>query len=173
MLLAQAGIVPDRIVAAAIDETPLKGELPRVHAERLAEAKARKVSGDGALVLAADTVVACGRRVLPKAESDAEVRECLTLLSGRSHQVITAVVLIAQGTLRRRTVMTRVKFRRLDATELQAYVESGEGVGKAGGYAVQGRAETFVHGLNGSYSNVVGLPLAETVTLLRGALYPC
>jgi septum formation protein len=173
MLLAQAGIVPDRILAAAIDETPLKGELPRVTAERLAEAKARKVASDGALVLAADTIVACGRRILPKAENDAEVLACLTSLSGRSHQVITAVALIAHGTLRRRTVMTRVKFRRLDAMELAAYVESGEGIGKAGGYAIQGRAETFVHGLNGSYSNVVGMPLAETVTLLRGGLYPC
>jgi septum formation protein len=128
----------------------------------------------GALVLAADTVVACGRRILPKAESDDEVRACLDLLSGRSHQVITAVALVMQdGKLSRRTVLTRVAFKRLDATEIANYIDSKEGLGKAGGYAIQGRAETFVRGLNGSYSNVVGLPLAETVTLLRGAGYPC
>jgi len=175
-LLAQAGVVPAEIRAAAIDESPLKNELPRVHAERLAAAKARKVAAErtDALVLAADTVVACGRRILPKAESDAEVRICLEMLSGRSHQVITAVALIASdGKLRTRTVLTRVQFRRLDGTEIAAYVDSKEGLGKAGGYAIQGRAETFVRGLNGSYSNVVGLPLAETVSLLRGNGYPC
>jgi len=181
-LLAQAGIVPDQVRAAAIDETPLKAELPRVYAERLAEAKARKVA-DGktpglaageTLVLAADTVVACGRRILPKAENDDEVRACLKLLSGRSHQVITAVALMrADGSLARRTVLTRVRFKRLDAAEIDTYVDSREGVGKAGGYAIQGRAETFVRTLNGSYSNVVGLPLAETVALLRGSAYPC
>ena len=173
-LLAQAGIVPDQVRAAAIDETPLKAELPRVYAERLAEAKARKVAGNGALVLAADTVVACGQRILPKAENDDEVRACLKLLSGRSHQVITAVALVrADGSLARRTVLTRVKFKRLDVAEIEIYVDSREGVGKAGGYAIQGRAETFVRTLNGSYSNVVGLPLAETVALLRGSAYPC
>ncbi len=137
----------------------------------MAEEKARAVPGD--LVLAADTVVACGRRILPKAENDDQVRACLALLSGRSHQVITAVALLAQGKLRRRTVLTRVAFRRLDAKEIASYVESQEGVGKAGGYAIQGRAETFVRGLNGSYSNVVGLPLTETILLLRGCGYPC
>ena len=185
-MLAQAGIAPDEIRAASIDETPITGELPRVHAERLAEAKARKVAGEcagppelatdgaGAFVLAADTVVACGRRILPKAENDGEVRACLAMLSGRSHQVITAVVLIApDGKVRRRTVLTRVAFKRLDAEEIAAYIESREGIGKAGGYAIQGRAETFVRGLNGSYSNVVGLPLSETVSLLRGNAYPC
>ena len=139
----------------------------------MAEAKARAVAGEGALVLAADTVVACGRRILPKAADDDDVRACLALLSGRSHQVITAVVVLAGGAMRRRSVLTRVAFRRLDAKELETYVESREGVGKAGGYAIQGRAETFVLRLNGSYSNVVGLPLAETILLLRGCGYPC
>ncbi len=173
-LLAQAGIVPDHVRASAIDETPLKSELPRVYAERLAAAKARKAADGKSLVLAADTVVACGRRILPKAENDEEVRMCLKLLSGRSHQVITAVALLrADGTLHRRTVLTRVRFRRLEAKEIETYVDSREGLGKAGGYAIQGRAETFVRTLNGSYSNVVGLPLAETVALLRGSAYPC
>jgi septum formation protein len=177
-LLAQAGIVPDAVRAAAIDETPTKHELPRIHAERLAAEKARKVAsvwdGAPALVLAADTVVACGRRILPKAASAEDVRACLTLLSGRSHQVITAVVIVTQaGALRRRTVLTRVALRRLHPDEIAAYAESTEGIGKAGGYAIQGRAEIFVHRLNGSYSNVVGLPLAETVALLRGGGYPC
>jgi len=175
-LLAQAGIVPAEIRAAAIDETPLKSEPPRAHAERLAAAKARKVADErpGALVLAADTVVACGLRILPKAGSDDDVRSCFGLLSGRAHQVITAVALITpDGKLRRRTVLTRVRFRRLDAAEIAAYIDSREGLGKAGGYAIQGRAETFVRGLNGSYSNVVGLPLMETTALLRGCGYPC
>jgi septum formation protein len=177
-LLAQVGIQPDHISAASIDETPLKAEEPRGYAERLAAEKARAVAGrwDGALalVLAADTVVACGRRILPKAESDDEVASCLKLLSGRAHQVITAVALVKpDGSLRRRTILTRVMFRRLDAVAMQNYIESREGIGKAGGYAIQGRAEIFVRGLNGSYSNVVGLPLAETVSLLRGAHYPC
>src|SRR6202000_1588402 len=166
-LLAQAGIVPDEIRGASLRETPLKGEEPRRHAERLAEAKARAIVAD-ALVLAADTVVACGRRILPKAESDDQVRACLAMLSGRRHQVMTSVALLAGGTLRRRTVLTRVQFRRLDAKEIDAYIDCREGIGKAGGYAIQGRAETFVRGLNGSYSNVVGLPLTETILLLRG-----
>jgi septum formation protein len=177
-LLEQAGIVPDAIRAASIDETPLKSEAPRVYAERLAAEKARAATerwdGAPAIVLAADTVVACGRRILPKAESDEEVASCLKLLSGRAHQVITAVSLMnTDGALRRRTVLTRVVFRRLDAVEVQSYIESREGIGKAGGYAIQGRAEIFVRQLNGSYSNVVGLPLAETVALLRGAAFPC
>jgi septum formation protein len=177
-LLAQAGIVPDAVLAAAIDEAPLKSELPRAHAERLAAQKAGAVAErwkhDPAFVLAADTVVALGRRILPKAEGKEDVRACLAALSGRSHQVITAVALRSPtGSLRRRAVLTRVAFRRLDARELEAYVESREGIGKAGGYAIQGRAETFVRRLNGSWSNVVGLPLSETVALLRGAGYPC
>lgn len=177
-LLAQAGIVPDAVLAAGIDEAPRKSELPRIHAERLAAQKAKAVADcwehDPAFVLAADTVVALGRRILPKAECDEDVRACLARLSGRSHQVITAVALLSPaGALTRRTVLTRVAFRRFDPRELDAYVESREGEGKAGGYAIQGRAETFVRRLNGSWSNVVGLPLAETVALLRGSGYPC
>jgi len=175
-LLAQAGIVPDAIVPAAIDETPLKDETPRLHALRLATEKARAVAaawkGASAMVLAADTVVVCGRRILPKARSDDEVRACLTVLSGRRHQVITAVAVLAPGApMRTRLVVTRVSFARLTKTDIQSYLASGEGIGKAGGYAIQGRAETFVRQLNGSYSNVVGLPLFETVSLLKGCGY--
>jgi len=173
-LLAQAGIVPAAIRPAAVDETPLKDELPRAHAMRLARAKAAGAAADsarvsgGAVVLAADTVVACGRRILPKAATDAEVRACLALLSGRRHVVMTAVAVVdAKGAIRTRLVETRVSFKRLTAAEFDSYVGSGEGVGKAGGYAIQGRAETFVRRINGSYSNVVGLPLLETLGLLR------
>jgi septum formation protein len=173
-LLAQAGIVPDAVLPAAIDESVLKGELPRVHALRLAVEKARRVEseygGKPAFILAADTVVAVGRRILPKARDDAEVRACLKLLSGRRHQVITAVALISrQGKLRTRTAMTRVSMLRLTEDEIRTYVEGREGVGKAGGYAIQGRAEALVKEISGSYSNVVGLPLALTVALLKGA----
>ncbi len=168
-LLKQAGIVPDRIVAPDVDETPLRDELPRIYALRLARAKAAAVAAKtpGALVLAADTVVACGRRILPKAETEAEVVRCLNLLSGRRHQVITAIALAAGKKIRTRIVMTRVSFKRLNEDEIADYVSSGEGMGKAGGYAIQGRAETFVRAISGSYSNVVGLPLYETMTLLR------
>ena len=175
-LLAQAGIVPDFIRAASIDETPLKGELPREHALRLACEKARTVAEKSAdppaLVLAADTVVSCGRRILPKAEDAATVRKCLELLSGRQHRVTTAVaVVVPDQRIRTRIVVTAVMFRRLTASEIETYVQSREGEGKAGGYAIQGRAEVFVKRINGSYSNVVGLPLAETVALLRGSGY--
>jgi septum formation protein len=128
-----------------------------------------------AFILAADTVAACGRRILPKAETDDDVRACLTLLSGRRHQVMTAVALLTpEGQLRTRLALTRVSFRRLDEVTVAGYLESREGVGKAGGYAIQGRAEIFVKEISGSYSNVVGLPLALTVTLLQGcgALVP-
>ena len=175
-LLKQAGIVPSAIKPAHLDETPLKHELPRVCAERLATAKAKavKTPNASALVLAADTVVAVGRRMLPKAENDDEVRQCLAMLSGRRHQVITAVVVaLPSGALRMRSVTTRVAIKRLTEAEIAAYVESREGVGKAGGYAIQGRAETFIRLINGSYSNVVGLPLAETVALLRGCGFVC
>ena len=176
-LLAQIGIVPDAVIAAHIDESVKKGELPRTHAARLAGEKARTVqegwNGGAALILAADTVVACGRRILPKAETDADVRQCLALLSGRRHQVLTAIALVApDGKLRQRVVMTRVGFARLTSARIEAYVESREGLGKAGGYAVQGRAEAFVTALNGSYSNVVGLPLTEVAGLLTGCDYP-
>jgi len=174
--------VPDLIRAAAIDESPLKDELPRLHALRLATEKARIVTQSYGethadapmLVLAADTVVSCGRRILPKAESADVVRDCLERLSGRQHLVTTAVALSAPGVkLRTRIVVTRVAFRRLTDSEIEIYVQSREGEGKAGGYAIQGRAEMFVKRLNGSYSNVVGLPLAETVSLLRGCGYGC
>ena len=174
-LLAQVGITPDAIRAAAIDETPLKGELPREHALRLAIEKARAVAAKhpAMLVLAADTVVACGRRILPKAENDADVRACLKLLSGRRHMVMTAVALaVPGGKVRTRIVSTRLSFRRLTDVEIDAYAMGGEGLGKAGGYAIQGRAEIFVRSLNGSYSNVVGLPLSETVALLGGCGFP-
>jgi septum formation protein len=171
-LLAQAGIVPDRIVPAAIDEAVLKGEQPRAHALRLATQKARAVAARqaGAFVLAADTVVACGRRILPKAQDPAAVAKCLALLSGRRHQVITAVALVApDGKLRTRAAVTRVSFLRLSRERIAAYADCREGEGKAGGYAIQGRAEAFVKEISGSYSNVVGLPLALTASLLEGA----
>ena len=172
-LLAQAGITPDAILPAHVDESVLKGELPRIHALRLAAGKARKAAqewtGEPAFVLAADTVVACGRRILPKASDDADVRACLALLSGRRHQVLTAVALLTPGgALRTRVALTRVSMLRLTSAQIDAYVEGREGIGKAGGYAIQGRAEMFVKEIGGSYSNVVGLPLALTVALLNG-----
>jgi len=175
-LLAQAGITPDAVLPAAIDETVLKGESPRVHAQRLAAEKARKVqsewNGKPAFILAADTVVAVGRRILPKARDDEEVRACLKLLSGRRHQVITAVALVTpDGKLRLRVAQTRVSLLKLNEAQMRAYVESREGVGKAGGYAIQGRAEALIKEISGSYSNVVGLPLALTVGLLQGCGY--
>jgi septum formation protein len=177
-LLAQAGIAPDAILAAHIDESVHRKELPRPYALRLAEEKVRAGaaawSGGPAIFLAADTVVACGRRILPKAASDDEVRACLVLLSGRAHRVTTAIaVLSPDGKLRTRSVETRITFQRLGAADVETYVHCGEGVGKAGGYAVQGRAELFVTRLSGSYSNVVGLPLRETIGLLRAGGYPC
>ena len=169
-LLAQIGIVPDRVLAPDIDETPVKDEQPRAYASRLARAKAAAVEAPDCLVLAADTVVAAGRRILPKAETETEARSCLALLSGRRHRVMTAVVLAAPD--RRRTerlVMSVVAFARLTTPQIDAYLASGEWRGKAGGYAIQGGAGAFVRFLSGSYSNVVGLPLFETAQLLRGA----
>ena len=169
-LLAQIGVVPDGVIAAEIDETPHKDELPRPLAQRLARAKAAAVARPDAFVLAADTVVACGRRVLPKAETEAETRACLGLLSGRRHRVLTCVVLVApSGRQTERVCESVVGFSRLTAADVAAYVASGEWRGKAGGYAIQGRAAAFVRFLSGSYSNVVGLPLFETAQLLRGA----
>jgi septum formation protein len=175
-LLAQVGITPDSILPAAIDETVRKGEQPRIHALRLAAEKAQAAHGQWngapAFILAADTVVAAGRRILPKAENDAQVRDCLELLSGRRHQVMTAVALISpDGRLRTRVALTRVSLLRLTHEQVNQYVESREGVGKAGGYAIQGRAEAFVKEISGSYSNVVGLPLSLTVGLLAGSGY--
>jgi septum formation protein len=171
-LLARVGIVPDAVVPAEIDETPLKGELPPRHAERLASEKARAVpSGPGDLVLTADTVVAAGRRILGKPAGPAEAEAFLRLLSGRRHRVITCVALRQDDRLRTRRVETAVRFKRLSDAEIAAYLASGEWHDKAGGYAIQGRAEGFIPWIGGSWSNVVGLPLTETLNLLRGAGY--
>ena len=177
-LLAQAGIAPNAVSPADIDETPRKGELPRVHALRLARLKAEHAAanwrGAGAVILAADTVVACGRRILPKAMTPDEVRSCLALLSGRRHLVFTAIAGLRSdpsSKIRQSAIVTRVSFKRLSREEIANYVESREGEGKAGGYAIQGRAEAFVRQLNGSWSNVVGLPLFETLNLLQSCGY--
>src|SRR4051812_9168009 len=172
-LLARIGVVPDAVVPAEIDETPRKGELPIPYAKRIAAAKAAAVAEAGALVLAADTVVAVGRRILPKAETEAEARAALSLLSGRRHRVHSAVTLIdAEGKARHRLASSVVAFKQLGEAELSAYLASGEWQGKAGGYAIQGRAEALIRMLSGSWSNVVGLPLYETRALLRAAGYP-
>jgi len=171
-LLAQIGVVPDAIVLAEIDETPLKGELPIPYARRIAAAKAAAVAEAGALVLAADTVVAAGRRILPKAESEEEARAALSLLSGRRHRVHSAVTLVdAEGHARHRLATSIVAFKPLSEEELAAYLASREWQGKAGGYAIQGRAEALIRRLSGSWSNVVGLPLYEARTLLGAAGY--
>jgi septum formation protein len=174
-LLAQIGVRPDVVEPAAVEETPRRGELPAALARRLAAAKLAAVAArhPGAYVLAADTVVACGRRILPKAETEAEARGCLALLSGRRHRVLTGLAVAAPDGVRRlRLVTTAVTFKRLEALEIDWYIGGGEWRGKAGGYAVQGLAAVFVKALNGSYSNVVGLPLYETAALLRGLGYP-
>lgn len=170
-LLAQIGIVPAAIDPAAIDETPQPGETPLRYAARIAAAKARSVAQRhaNAHVLGADTVVACGRRILPKAEDVAQARDCLAFLSGRRHRVIGGVCLVAPGGRSwQRLVTTIVAFKRLTPAEIDAYIASDEWRGKAGGYAIQGRAAAFVRFLSGSYSNVVGLPLFETAALLTG-----
>jgi septum formation protein len=172
-LLEQIGLRPDAVESADIDETILRQELPRAHAVRVARAKALAVqsrigSGGDACILAADTVVACGRRILPKAESAETVETCLRLLSGRRHRVMTAVAVIGpDGRMRTRICETQVAFRRLEQAEIGQYALSGEGLGKAGGYAIQGRAAIFVRFMAGSYSNVVGLPLTETYQMLK------
>lgn len=169
-LLAQIGIVPDAVHPADIDESAQRGELPRPHAARLALEKAQAVAAglDGsAAILAADTVVALGRRILPKAEDEKTARECLQDLSGRRHTVYGGIALIApNGTVKTRMVETAVVFKRLHKTEIAAYLACGEWQGKAGGYAIQGRAAAFIRRINGSYSNVVGLGLFETAALL-------
>jgi septum formation protein len=173
-LLRQIGIRPDMVVPAEVDETPLRGELPAVYAVRIAAAKAVAIIArhPDAFVLAADTVVACGRRILPKAEDEATARSCLALLSGRRHRVLGAVELSApDGRRSRRLVTTVVRFSRLTAGEIAGYLASGQWRGKAGGYAIQGRAAAFIPAVMGSYSNVVGLPLAETSAMLRGLGY--
>ncbi|BCH26728.1 Maf-like protein [Mesorhizobium sp. L-8-3] len=180
-LLQQAGIEPHRLFPADVDETPLRAEHPRSLAKRLSRAKAEKAAAalkddpeaGNALVLAADTVVAVGRRILPKAEMVDEASNCLRLLSGRSHRVYSGVCLVTPaGKIRQRLVETRVRFKRLSRQELESYLASGEWRGKAGGYAVQGLAGAFVVKLVGSYTNVVGLPLYETVGLLTGEGFP-
>jgi septum formation protein len=170
-LLRQIGVVPDAVDAAELDETPISPETPRRLALRLAEAKAGHVAARNAdaFVLAADTVVAVGRRVLPKAADADDVRRCLMLLSGRAHRVLTGVAMRApDGRARSRLVESRLHFKRLSEAEVDAYVQMGEGVGKAGGYAIQGRAGAMVISLHGSYSGVVGLPLYETANLFAG-----
>ena len=171
-LLAQIGVTPSEVVAADIDETPLKDETPRLLAQRLARGKAAAVMRADAFVLAADTVVACGRRVLPKAETLDQARACLTLLSGRRHHVLTAVVLVTpDGRRLERVCDSVVAFNRLTQAQIDAYLASDEWQGKAGGYAIQGRVATHIRFLSGSYSNVVGLPLFEVAQMLRGGGY--
>lgn len=170
-LLAQVGIEPDRVEPALLDETPLAGELPRQLAARLARAKADAVAArfPDALVLGADTVVACGRRVLDKTDDTARARKMLALLSGRRHRVFGGIcVALPDGKRRERVIMTQVQFKRLSGAEIDAYLATGEWRGKAGAYAIQGRAGGFVTRINGSYSNVVGLALHETLALLGG-----
>jgi septum formation protein len=171
-LLAQIGIEPAEIASADIDETPRDKETPRELAGRLAREKAQRVAAakPGAFILAADTVVACGRRILPKAEDEETARRCLELVSGRAHRVFTGVALMfPEGTVAERLVETRVKVRRLSQAQIADYVASGEWRGKAGGYGIQGRFEEHAISIIGSYSNIVGLPLYETANLLRGA----
>ncbi|MBN9241775.1 MAG: Maf-like protein [Mesorhizobium sp.] len=179
-LLQQAGIEPDRILPADIDETPQRSEHPRSLAKRLAKEKAEKALASmhgepdhvPAYVLAADTVVAVGRRILPKAETIDDAMNCLQLLSGRSHRVYSGICVVTPGgKMRLRLVETRVRFKRLPGAEIDRYVASGEWRGKAGGYAIQGLAGAFVVKLVGSYTNVVGLPLYETTALLAGEGY--
>jgi septum formation protein len=173
-LMARIGVVPARIAAPEIDETPLKGELPRDYVARLARGKALAVAREAdEVVLAGDTTVAVGRRILEKPADEADLRRMLGLLSGRRHHVWSGVCVVgADGKARVRTVDTIVAFKVLSGAEIDAYVASGEGMGKAGGYAIQGRAEAFVRFLSGSHSNVVGLPLFETRSLLTSAGIP-
>ncbi|HEX8527918.1 Maf family protein [Allosphingosinicella sp.] len=172
-LLARIGVIPNAVIPAEIDEAPRKGELPALYARRMAAEKAAAVAEPGALVLAADTVVAAGRRILPKAEDEEEARSTLALLSGRRHRVLSAVTVVdPAGTARHRLSTTMVSFKRLDATEIEAYLASGEWIGKAGAYAIQGRAEALIKAISGSHSGVMGLPLYETRALLRASGYP-
>lgn len=173
-LLAQAGIKPDLIVPAEIDESPLKGELPRQLAQRLARDKAAAVAAKhpDAFVLAADTVVACGRRMLEKAQDEKEARRFLGLLSGRRHAVIGGIALaLPGGKMQQRTVDTVVRFKRLTSDETDLYIASGEWKGKAGAYGIQGLAAGFISFISGSYSNVVGLSLYDTIQMLTSSGY--
>lgn len=173
-LLAQIGLTPDSVLPAAVDETPRQDETPAAHALRLAEEKARAAAAreTGAFVLGADTVVACGRRILGKPTTEDEARRCLALLSGRRHRVHGGIaVATPAGKLASRRIETAVLFKRLTPDEIEGYIASDEWRDKAGGYAIQGRAARFVRGIVGSYWNVVGLPLYETVALLAGQGY--
>ena len=170
-LLGQIGVVPDRVAPADIDETPLKGELPRIYVERIAREKNAAINADG-LILTADTVVSAGRRILGKPSDATEAAQFLMLLSGRRHRVTTSVCVRLGEIVRQRTVETRVKMKRLSDHELSAYLRSGEWQGKAGGYAIQGIGAALIPEINGSYTNVVGLPLTETANLLQGLGYP-
>ena len=168
-LIARLGIEPDAVSPAEIDETPHKGELPREYAQRMAREKALAVAGDG-FVLGGDTVVALGRRILPKAEDEATARKCLQSMSGRRHRVLSAVALRApDGAIRSKLSETIVRFKRLSDEDIAAYLASGEWHGKAGGYAIQGAAEGLIAWIQGSHSGVVGLPLYETRALLKSA----
>ncbi len=169
-LLARIGIEPDAILPADIDETPHDAEVPKDYAIRMAREKARAIDAVGAHVLGGDTVVALGRRILPKAEDAATARRCLQLLSGRRHRVISAIALASPGgTLRQKVSETSVRFKRLETAEIDAYIDLGEWHGKAGGYAIQGAAEGLIAWIAGSHSGVIGLPLFETRAVLRAA----
>ena len=176
-LIGRLGVVPQVIAAPDIDEAPLRAEEPRAYARRMAREKALAIcdadNAQGCHVLAGDTVVACGRRILPKAEDEQTARQCLTLLSGRRHRVLSAVALRApDGSMRERLSETVVRFKVLSQAEIDAYIRSGEWDGKAGGYAIQGSAEGLIAAISGSHSGVVGLPLFETRALLRAAGFP-
>lgn len=171
-LLSQVGITPDHILPADIDESHHKAELPRDYALRMAIGKADAVKAQGrdSFILSADTVVACGRRILPKTENEQQARACLDLLSGRRHRVYNGIALVLpDGTMKTRVVDTVVQFKRLDRADIDGYIASGEWQGKAGGYAIQGRAAAFVKFIGGSYSTVVGLSLYDTMQLLSGS----
>ena len=171
-LLAQLGLTPDAVLPADINEDPVPGELPKPHARRLAEEKALKIaqSQPGRIILTADTVVAVGRRILPKTLEASEAEDCLRLMSGRTHRVYTGVCVIdGNGISRSKVSETRLKMKRLSDEEIGAYLESGEWHGKAGGYGIQGRAGAFISHLSGSYTGVVGLPVYETSSLLKAA----
>lgn len=168
-LLEQVGIVPAQVIAADIDESPRKLEIPTDYVKRMAREKCAAIAMQypDALVLAADTVVACGRRILPKAEDEQTARACLEILQGRRHRVYTAVCISKAQRTKETMVMTHVRFLRLNKKQIDEYIATNEWAGKAGGYAIQGAAQAFIPSITGSFSNVVGLPLSETVAMLR------
>ncbi|MGD9639236.1 MAG: nucleoside triphosphate pyrophosphatase [Alphaproteobacteria bacterium] len=174
-LLEQINYSPCAIIPAHIDETPLPNELPPIYAKRMAETKAEKILNENpdAVILASDTVVACGRRILPKAETEQDAQKCLNSISGKSHRVYSSICLMSKDFKTTKTVLTRVTFKRLSTREKNEYLASNEWEGKAGGYAIQGMAGAYVKKISGSYSNVVGLPLCETANILSGkSIYP-